>query len=73
MKRLIKTLFAVVMLVTICVAASGCGSKICDFCGEHYSGSTYYRGISQSDMERNACRECAASYWAPLNVENFKK
>ena len=73
MKRVIKTVLAVVMVATLCVVASGCGTKTCDWCGETYTGDTYYRGITQSEMEMDACHDCAARYWAPLNVDNFKK
>ena len=73
MKVSLRKLVAVVMISALCVASTGCSEKTCDFCGETYTGATYYRGISQSEMDMNSCRDCAAKYWAPLYVENFKK
>lgn len=73
MKKVIKTVLAVAMLGVLCVIGSGCATKTCDWCEKSFSGDAYYRGISSSDMEMDACRDCAAKYWAPLNVENFKK
>lgn len=73
MNKTLKRLLSVVMIGVLCALASGCSAKTCDFCGKTYTGATYYRGISQSEMDKNSCRDCAAKYWAPLNVENFKK
>ena len=73
MKRVVRKVLAVTVLCAFCVISSGCESKTCDLCGKNYSGASYYYGVTKNDMENDVCRDCAASYWSPLNVENFRK
>ena len=67
-----KCLFAVTVL-GMCLALAGCSSHKCDWCGKDFSGATYYAGMGANAHEEVVCRECAQNYWAPLNVENFRR
>ncbi len=73
MKKVVRTVLAVVMICAFCVITSSCKAKTCDLCGKNYHGASYYYGVTKNDMEKDVCRDCAANYWAPLNVENFIK
>ncbi len=71
MKKVVSRILAIAVIGGICLSLSGCGLKTCDYCEKKFWGDAYYASINNTD--RDACRDCAADYWAPLNVENFKK
>lgn len=73
MRKTAKRSLLAVTIAGICIVLAGCSSYKCDWCGKDFSGTTYFAGVSQSDMDDVVCRDCAQNYWAPLNVENFKR
>ena len=70
MKKLLKVIVVGAVVGMICLSMAGCGVYECERCGETFTGDAYYADLAASST---VCRDCAQSYWAPLNVENFKK
>lgn len=73
MKKIVNALLLVTVCFGLCFVLSGCGMHTCDYCKKTFWGSEYYRGIMDYEKELTACKECAESYWAPLDVDSFKK
>lgn len=66
----ILRLVAILLLLCLALALfAGCSSYTCYLCGESTSKAYY-----DFDMTKNRvlCPDCARSYWAPLDISQFK-